>query len=84
MLLTSFVEPALSDYINFIHSEKSVSERVRNRRLGRGTVDFSLGPFQSQLQLAVFEQPLLNEKKKKNSAKEIGTSSITLHSLKEQ
>lgn len=48
MLLTSFVEPALPDYINFIHGERSVSERVRNRKTGRGTVDFSLGPFKSQ------------------------------------
>lgn len=41
-VLTSFVEPAFSDYIYFIHGERCVSVRVRNRRSGRGTVDFSL------------------------------------------
>lgn len=51
MLLTSFVKPALSDYINFIHGERCVSERFRNRRLGRGEVDFSLA-CSCQLQLS--------------------------------
>lgn len=70
MLLTSFVKPAFSDYINFIHGERCASERVRNRRSGRGTVDFSLGLFKSQ-SVIKSEQHLLNET---NSTKEIGPS----------
>lgn len=70
MLLTSFMKPALSDFINFIHDERCVSERVRNRRSGRETVDFSLGPFKSQIHLSNLH--LLNET---SSTKKIRPSS---------